>query len=239
MRSNLALATLAEFRAQGLDPTDADVILLNAMGLRVELRPDLDGLAGCPRVAFLGDLVLREPTVAHQFYIDEALSVLGKDLGEFERLAFVAYVLNDRETVPVTRPRRLKKSLRRFIESDLLSFTASELVAAINYVYTGADPVALEHPAPTKKERELAEKRRELGDDFARSAARRLIAEAGVLSIPADVALRTTLPTLELMIGKAAALRGAKIDKDGAVADFYRTADEIAERLRKEKEAKQ
>ena len=151
MISNLAMATLADMRSQGLSPTDEDVVRLNALGLKCEHNRNTENLAGCPRVAFVGDLVLREPTLAHQIVIDEALQVL-EDLSDYERVCFLAFILNDNPCPEPSRPKKIKKALRKFAQEQLLGYTQTELVAAITYCLTGATHTALEHPAPTKRE---------------------------------------------------------------------------------------
>ena len=232
MISNLAMATLADMRSQGLSPTDEDVVRLNALGLKCEHNRNTENLAGCPRVAFVGDLVLREPTLAHQIVIDEALQVL-EDLSDYERVCFLAFILNDNPCPEPSRPKKIKKALRKFAQEQLLGYTQTELVAAITYCLTGATHTALEHPAPTKREKELIEERKKLNEEYLESIAHHLICEAGILGIDRETAMRTTLPSLNRMIMEALVMRGAKKFKnDTAVADFYRTADEIMERLK-------
>ena len=79
----------------------------------------------------------------------------------------------------------------------------------------------------------MIEERKKLNEEYLESIAHHLICEAGILGIDRETAMRTTLPSLNRMIMEALVMRGAKKFKnDTAVADFYRTADEIMERLK-------
>lgn len=63
MISKLAKQTIEKWQSEGLKPTFDDVIRLNALGLKVEHGSEACEFSAVPRVAFLGDYTLFEPTV--------------------------------------------------------------------------------------------------------------------------------------------------------------------------------
>lgn len=70
MTSKLAKSQIELWRKEGLEPTFDDIIRLNDLGLRVERGSDMFSFSAVPRMAFLGDRILREPTVAKRYWLD-------------------------------------------------------------------------------------------------------------------------------------------------------------------------
>lgn len=71
MTSKLAKQQIEMWQKEGLKPTVDDIVLLNNLGLQIERGSDMFSFSACPRVAFLGDNILREPTVAKRLWLDE------------------------------------------------------------------------------------------------------------------------------------------------------------------------
>lgn len=92
MISTIAKSTVEQWQSEGLKPTFDDIVLLNALGLKVERSSDMYCFAASPRVAFLGDNVLREPTVGKRAWMDEAGQLLSDDFQT--NLYFIAWALN-------------------------------------------------------------------------------------------------------------------------------------------------
>ncbi len=80
MTSKLAKSQIEEWWREGLKPTVDDIILINNLGLEVERGSDMFSFSACPRLAFLGDNILREPTVAKRLWIDEAQRLFANTL---------------------------------------------------------------------------------------------------------------------------------------------------------------
>lgn len=79
MTSKLAKSTIETWWAEGLKPTVEDIVRLNALGLKVENGSEVYDFAACPRISFLGDYMLFEPTVAKKIWIDTAKQSLRED----------------------------------------------------------------------------------------------------------------------------------------------------------------
>ena len=106
MVSKMAKDTVAKWEKEGLRPSFDDIVRLNALGLRVERGPNSADFAALPRVAFLGDLVLVEPTVRRWMWIDAARQIV-----QDADLIVFAYALAVNEPVKLTSRSKLEKAL--------------------------------------------------------------------------------------------------------------------------------
>lgn len=237
MISNLAKETIEAWQGEGLAPTFEDAVRLNALGLKIEKEPRSAEFSALPRVAFLGDWVLTEPTVGKWLWIDSALAVVRADGADLKReLEVVAYAMNtpDADLAAIKSIKNLNAALDVFRREVLAPFAYSQIEAAVEFVMYGGDPTAREYPEPGEDDvREVPE--------GVRSTARALLSYAVAAGIDEGGAKHVTVPHLERMIAVASMIRGAdvlKSDKNRATGEFYRTADAIFARLKKDKEAK-
>lgn len=231
MISDIAKETIDGWKAEGLAPTFRDCIRLNALGLKIERGESAADLAALPRMAFLGDLILWEPTIAVRQWLDAASRIVADDY--FSQLTLAAYALNcpAAELPRLDRVSDLVREVKRFTDECLALFTESQILAAISHALKGDDPTEDEDAEPTVAEKEERRKCREIPPAM-KSAARKVFADACALGVPdAD---RFTVPALDAIITRAIALKGhgAFDGENGrATADFYRTADAIYNRL--------
>lgn len=231
MISNLAKETIDGWKAEGLAPTFEDCIRLNALGLKIERGESASDLSALPRMAFLGDLILWEPTIAVRQWLDAASRIVADDY--FSQLTLAAYALNcpAAELPRLDKASKLVKAVVDFTRADLAPFTESQILAAVSCALKGDDPAELEEAEPTAAEKEERRKCREIPQAM-KSAARKAFAEACALGVPD--AERFTVPALDAIITAAVALKGHGAfdgEKGRATADFYRTADAIYNRL--------
>lgn len=236
MISNIAKETVEQFKAEGLEPSFDDYIRLNALGLKVERGESAADLAALPRAAFLGDLILWEPTIAVRQWLDAAGQIISSDY--FSQLTLTAFALNTpaADLPRLDNAKNLRKAVKAFTDESLAPFTETQIVAAVEYALVGNDAAVGEDAEPTIAEKEARQKCRETPRGMM-SVARRVFAEACAFNIPD--AERFTVDALDEIITIAVALRGRSAAKDRngrATAEFYRTADAIHERLKQEKE---
>lgn len=71
MVSEMAREDIEGLMAEGCVVHPSDVVRLNALGLKLEKLPDFR-LAAMPRIAVIGDVVLRQPTIAQDMFLDDA-----------------------------------------------------------------------------------------------------------------------------------------------------------------------
>ena len=231
MISKIAKSTVEKWRGEGLEPSFEDVVRLNALGLKIERSADMYNFAACPRVAFLGDWVLREPTVGKRAWMDEAMQLLYDDFQT--HLYFTAWALNcpDRELPPLDKTDRLLEPVKRFARDVLVHFTTTQVLMAIDYALNGADPSRCEEY--TDEEKAASEEVRTPPGEML-SEARQLAAEAMSQGVSAGAKDFVTVPALEKMIVCAAMSRGADVLKDmknNALGAFYAAAGKIRTRL--------
>lgn len=215
-----------------MKPTFEDIILLNALGLKVERKGDEYNFAACPRVAFLGDYTLFEPTVGKRIWMDTASQLLEDDWQT--QLYFAAWCLNcpDDELPKMDDVKNIVEQVKKFATEVLVNHTISQVTMAIDYAMNGNDPRDGEDFDDEKKK-----------DDFdaiyevpqsVMSSSRQILNEALLYGIDEKVKNTTTLPQLERMVVCAAMSKGADILKNQHTQDaakFYAACGKIHTRL--------
>jgi len=233
MVSKMAKQMVERWKAEeGLVPSFDDVVRLNALGLKVE-RGGSSFEFGCvPRMAFLGDWILTEPTVGKRIWLDAALKLMESDY--FTQVCVTAYALNtpDAELPDLRKLSDLVKAVGDFKDSVLMGFTVGQILAAIEYALRGDDPAEGE-------ECECAESNpSELPPDLA-SAAKTILVNATSYGIDLDCCQRLTIPELERAVVLAAVHSGVDVMKGEhaqTVGAFYAEAGRIHGRLVKERD---
>lgn len=235
MISKIAKATIEKWRSEGLEPSFEDIIHLNALGLKIEHASDVTSFAACPRVAFLGDWVLREPTVGKRAWMDSAVQLLNDDY--HSHLYFTAWALNcpDDELPKLNTVKHLLKPVKEFAQEVLVHFTETQILMAIDYALNGVDQTRGENYTKEENDalKEVVEPPVEIMSD-----ARRMMIEAMTHGIPAESIERVTVPVLDKMIVCALLAKGADILKEmknSAAGAFYAEAGKIHTRLMNER----
>ena len=243
MTSKLAKSQIELWWKEGLKPTVDDIVLLNNLGIAIERGSDMFSFSACPRIAFLGDCILREPSVAKRLWIDEAQRLF---TNTFETKIYItAYALAtaDNELPSLHSKKKIEKAVLKFRDDVILPCTSTQILAAIDYVLIGNKP-DLELPE------DASEEAKEEADKLAQvykvpvedqSMAKQLLLQALASNIPAEVANYAMLDDLERMVLVAAMHEGADVMKNEhtqAAGRFYVASGRIHERLVKEKEEK-
>ena len=126
MVSELAIEDAEELRREGVEVTDRDIIRMNAFALKIERSAYCAEWSAMPRVAFIGDVAIREPTIGHELWIREA----GR-----------RFDLSNPETAMLVWPnpyaRFLETRMRWFARRRLGKATMSQLSAALGYAIEG------------------------------------------------------------------------------------------------------
>ena len=89
-------------------------MLLNNLGLQIERGSDMFSFSACPRIAFLGDNILREPTVAKRIWIDEVQRLFADTVET--RIYVIAYALAtpDNELPAMSDKKPIEKGIIKF-----------------------------------------------------------------------------------------------------------------------------
>lgn len=239
MTSKLAKQQIEMWQKEGLKPTVDDIVLLNNLGLQIERGSDMFSFSACPRVAFLGDNILREPTVAKRLWLDEVKRLFADTV---ETTVYViAYTLGtpDDQLPEVTDKKKIQDGIIKFRDEVLMKCTDTQILAAVDYVLNGRKPdLDIPEDASDEQKKEIesvAETYNISTEDH--SVAKQLLLQALASKIPAEVADYALLDDLERMVMVAAMHDGADILKNEhtkAAGRFYMAAGRIHERLVKE-----
>lgn len=141
MTSEMAMEDIREMRSAGVDVAPEDVVRLNALGLRVERQGRAPDFHVLPRVAFVGDLVLREPTIAQELWLAEAeLSFDGADPDTVVLLRALQTSRSADALPPATDRELVMSAIDEMKRGPLASATIRQLCCGIGWVLSGADP---------------------------------------------------------------------------------------------------
>lgn len=241
MVSKLAKQQIEKFQMEGLKPTFDDIVLLNNLGLQVERGTEMYSFSACPRMAFLGDNILRQPTIAKQMWIDQAQCLFAETLES--RVYILAYALGtpDDSLPSLSNQKEIKQAVLKFRDDVLINYTDTQIMCAIDYVLNGIKPDLKLPPDATDEEKDEIKKLESVYDipDAAHSMAKQLLLQAMSKKIPAEVANFAMIEDLEHMIAIAAMTNGVDVLKNEhtkRAGNFYVAAGRIHERLTKEKE---
>lgn len=136
MFAKLARTDLVRLRAAGFRPTDAEVVRLNDLAVRIE-RGKNTTVANMPRVAEAGNIYLHEPTIGalewwHNFGRDAAWSSRGKLECYYWMLANAD---NPDAFEGLEKPRDIRRVVRKW--RCTVFATESQLWRALMWVKTG------------------------------------------------------------------------------------------------------
>lgn len=239
MTSKIAEQQIQAWWKEGLKPTVEDIVLVNNLGLQIERGSDMFSFSACPRIAFLGDIMLREPVIAKRIWIDE-VSRLFSDTME-TKIYVLAYALgtSDNELPSITDKKKIQKGIVKFRDDVLMKFTDTQILAAIDYVLNGTKPDLELPPDASEEKKDEVKKLREIYDvpTEDHSLAKQLLLQALASKVPAEVANYALVEDLERMVLVAAMTEGADVLKNEhtkASGRFYVAVGRIHERLVKE-----
>ena len=234
MVSQLVIEDIKALTDEGCTVSPEDVIRLNALGLRIEKRPDFR-FSTLPRVALCGDVRFVQPTIEQDIFLDNMLQLFSRDEGTV--IALEAYVLAHPEkdwSKKSVFPRLFAFKCARWIQKHLGKETATKVRAALDYVKFGMNPADGEYPVYVKDDN-FDKWYKESG---AKSSAMRQFTEACACGIAPYAALKSTSPQLAAMIERAWYLKEHDISEDEkqATAQYFATLSSIQEKARAERD---
>lgn len=237
MISELAKDDIEQLRADGLNPSVADIIRLNALALKVEFSPLCAERFALPRVAFLGKLSFREPTIGHAIWIDSVAAYCDDNLDT--RVSIEAFALTRQPTeLPDAADREaVRKAVDEFVRKDLAPFTYAQIRCAMTYAKHGTDATALEYPVPPPDAPKIEE-------DIPMSIGAGVLLDVAAMGLGATIREIMSLTQSRARLLQDMGLRknGVNIQKNqktNAQGDYFATLESIRARLTKEKESKE
>lgn len=233
MLSDLARDDLADLRAEGLNPTDADVVRLNTLALAITDAGKTTA-ANLPRFGVAGDVVFWEPTIAAREWY---LSVKAFARTEEELYQFFAFACAKGRDYAALKDLHSPASVRAEVKAFFRGIPATwgEVSRAVTYAALGsdaeiADPTEIHERrdaslAPGERERRNFTKLEEI-----------LSAAAASTGLTFADLMEQTPSRLCAMIYAAHAVAGENLTAAvaSAHADYLASLKVIADRLRAE-----
>lgn len=236
MVSKMAMGDIESMLDEGLNPSPADIIRLNAMGLKVEHSQNEPDLSVLPRVAFCGDVAFHEPTVGSEIWLNEAQCHFNSE--DFETVlllrAFALHYARQLDVLPDSSDaNKVQNALEDFRNNVLKNLTVREITAGVLYASYGASSESLESP-PIKDDEEPATTDKETCYELG------LLRRGVILKIGTWDELKKITPSaLDAMITIKLIQMYGKGEQTRlhtqASGDYWRTLDEIRKRLAREK----
>lgn len=236
MTSPLAAADLDDLRAEGLKPTDGDVITLHALALKITDGPETTAY-NAPRFAIAGGVVFWEPTMAAFFWYAYAKRYADDEPTADWMFAFACAKGRERGYLDGLRdPEEIQCALGVFMSS--CTATKAEIDNAVYYAAVGiSDP----KPEPTdiakKRDADLSPDERERRN-FA-ELEKKLSEAAAATGLSFDDLMCQTPSRLRSMIYAAHVQAGMTLSHPTAKAnaDYLATLAAIRKRLEAERDA--
>ena len=164
MISDLFKKDYRQMTAQGVKFTPEDIIRLNALAVRARLAMNSAGTLALPRAAFLPkrrsgvlaafferEIVLREPTIAHEMWIEQAQRYITVDSERTFDLLYGYALSRPAEKLPdAFDPERLIRKVFTWCARHLAHLTREQLSSAVDYCLFGADWTAGERGPRSK-----------------------------------------------------------------------------------------
>ena len=243
-----------QMTAQGVKFTPEDIVLLNALAVKVRLSQNAARTTHLPRLAFLPKrrsflsfiihrssfIALREPTIAHEMWLEQAQRYITVDSDRTFDLLYGYALAHPAEKLPdIFDPKRLIRKVFTWCARHIAHLTREQLSAAVDYVLFGADWKACER-GPEKSKSEVEVEQRNLTDSTvglraSTSPTIGLLTEARAIRLPItlDDAKRMTASELDEAITRCLA-KDHKIDYDAernrAMGEYVRARNAIRKR---------
>lgn len=235
MISQLAIGDLKRLRDEGLTPTDADVIRLNALALKVTNGKETTA-ANAPRIGWAADTPIYEPTIQAVYWAYNVASRLCDDEQTFDSLyAFACAHGRTRGFFDnLVSPTDVLAAVNKWKAS--LAATQAELTRAYLYAVRGDGADAGEVAAVVQGG---GERKREKTDAENFADVESVLQDAArILHVSPDGLLTETVSRLGRMIYLENVKNGRQLKRLNARehAEYLATVREIRERLLKEKE---
>lgn len=244
MVSPTAIADIKAAISSGVNFKPEEIIRLNALGLRYDYSKSGAEMRIMPRVAWLGDVAFREPTIGHEIWMYEASDIFDFDNGE-TRVKVRAYCL---ATPPLELPPMtegilsIKKKVQKFCREKLSPYTLGQVASALVFAEYGDIQTARELPEGKKPSRRAKAKPVQEGEYCYEVG---LLRNGVLLKIGSPDQLKDmTVAELETLIRESMKLDnrfGIKYAEDlvsSSFGDYRRTLDSILAEHAKTKEKK-
>lgn len=231
MVSKTAKEDIEQLIADGLMPSVNDIIRLNALGLKLEKSPtSCEELFYMPRIAYLGDIILRQPTLGHEIWFDEVARIV--DMADsMTNLAVTAYACSVFDADDLPKPDSKFNVVKEIVKFKRLirKFTVPQILVATRYVCDGNDAQLYEYPITHEADAQDIPKE-------AVSIPVGILLDGIAVGLPmsVDEAKKITSGKYHAMVRrhlKASNMIDSKAENECASGEYFATLDAIRKRL--------
>ena len=234
MVSQMAMEDVERLEKEGCHVSFSDIVRLNALGLKIEKQPDFR-LASLPRIAVVGNVIFRQPTISQDIFLDDASEIVSNDPATM--LALEAYVLAHPEETfeKLKHPIWFVSKCRCWVKKNLGNLQATELRRVLDYCLYGVDSRTGEKPVYMTDN--------EIFDlpDSPLSKSLRLFLTAISYGFDSTAISKTTSPQLEAMLERAAILNelvNCSKQEQVTIGEYYATLEEVKRKAYAERDKK-
>ncbi len=233
MISPTAIADIKAAISSGVIFKPEEIIRLNALGLRYDYSKSNADMRIMPRVAWLGDVAFREPTIGHEIWMYDAAEIFDFDNAE-TRVKVRAYCL---ATPPLELPpmtdgiASIKRKVQKFCRNKISQYTLGQVACALMFAENGDIQTAGEFPVAKKESKRKKNKLVQEGEHCYEVG---LLRNGMLLNLGTpDKLIGITVSGLETLIVEKMKLDdriGVEYAKDmtnSAFGDYKRTLDSI------------
>lgn len=231
MVSKTAEADVEDMWEAGLKPTFRDIVRLNALALEVERTQGSFALSKPSRVAFLGSVAFREPTIGSEVWLAQASQLFDEsDVQTFLIIRAFSLSMPQEKLPDPCDENAVTAAIQRF-KGSVGFATLPQIMSAVEYAMHGFDGSACETPA---KRKDVDEENDggcyEIG----------LLRQGMVYRLGSAADLKDLPPRAcqEMLMQAMSREHSSDVRKDmvsRAEDDYLRTLDEITDRLKTEK----
>jgi hypothetical protein len=150
MTSDIAMADIYTLQAEGLRPKPEDVIRLNALGLAVERAGNPDASNNAPRIVWLCNVAIHEPTIQAELWMQDVASQVSATQDAYDMLRLYAcahaQIPGFFAKASMRNITLIRVKVWSWIAANIWKATPRQIRAALEYVVNGNDPADGEYP---------------------------------------------------------------------------------------------
>lgn len=241
MVSQMAKEDFYALKNKGVEVAYEDIIKLNALGTRAESSEDSYSFFAIPRCVFLKvegeeDVVLREPTIAHEIWFDSVQRSFDLEDG-MTLLGLRLYMLSrDADELPKWyHISQVTKSISKFLQKEVKEFTVRQLLNAMRYCEDGTTFNVDEEFLKETDEKEEIEMEKNISLEIG------IMRQAQAIGLGVSVGemekmTKSDLQKLILMKYEENKIDVSKRIKDEAIQNYYTLLQRIKDKAKEDKE---
>lgn len=234
MVSKMAIGDIEALKDDGIELTPEEIVRLNAFGLKVERNFDSSEYFVLPRVALIGDVVLHEPTIGSEIWIEQVGKVFDmEDPYTFIQLRAFSLAVPSKELPNPYDKELVRETTTNFFKERLGDFTVNQINNALEYAILGNNERDFEQKAKIAKEKEKADDK---SDEFCYEAG--LLRQGIVYGIGnadeiRDMTVSEVRLYVEFELHKRFGSEKVKSEHSSKLGEYFAVLDEIRENHKK------